>query len=66
MYICVYVVYSVAQLCLTLLRPLDYSPPGSSCPWDFPHKNTGVGCHFCLQGIFMIQELNLSLLHLVH
>ena len=22
------------------------------CPWDFPGKNTGVGCHFILQGIF--------------
>ena len=20
------------------------------CPWDFPGKNTGVGCHFLLQG----------------
>ena len=22
------------------------------CPWDFPGKNTGVGCHFLLQGIW--------------
>ena len=22
------------------------------CLWDFPGKNTGVGCHFLLQGIF--------------
>ena len=22
------------------------------CPWDFPGKNTGVGCHFLLQRIF--------------
>ena len=22
------------------------------CPWNFPGKNTGVGCHFLLQGIF--------------
>ena len=33
------------------------------CPWDSPGKNTGVGCHFLLQGIFLIQELNPSLLH---
>ena len=26
-------------------NPMDCSPPGS-CPWDFPSKNTGVGCHF--------------------
>ena len=23
------------------------------CPWDFPGKNPGVGCHFPLQGIFL-------------
>ena len=33
------------------------------CPWDFPGKNTGVGCHFLLQGIFLTQGLNLGLLH---
>ena len=31
--------------------------------WDFPHKNTGVGCCFFLQGIFMTQGLKLHLLH---
>ena len=28
------------------------------CPWDFPGKNTRVGCHFLLQGIFPTQGLN--------
>ena len=28
------------------------------CPWDFPGKSTGVGCHFLLQGIFPTQESN--------
>ena len=32
------------------------------CPWDFPSKNTGVGCHFLLQGIFPTQGSNLNLL----
>ena len=32
-------------------------------PWDFQGKNTGVGCHFLLQGIFTIQGLNPHLLH---
>ena len=32
-------------------------------PWNFPGKNTGVGCHFLLQGIFPTQGLNLGLLH---
>ena len=33
------------------------------CPWNFPSKNTGVGCHVLLQGIFPTQGLNLGLLH---
>ena len=33
------------------------------CPWDYPDKDTEVGCCFHLQGIFPIQESNLSLLH---
>ena len=40
------------QLCLTLFNPIHRSPPGSSCPWDSPGKNTGVGCHALLQRIF--------------
>ena len=32
----------------------------------FPRHNTGVGCHFLLQGIFPTQGLNLNLLHLLH
>ena len=32
-------------------------------PWDFPSKNTGVGCHVLLQGIVPTQGLNLGLLH---
>ena len=35
-------------------------------PWDFPGKNTGVGCHFLFQGIFPTQQLNLGLLYLLH
>ena len=27
-------------------------------PWDFPGKNTGMGCHFLLQEIFPTQGLN--------
>ena len=30
-------------------------------PWDFPGKNTVVGCHFLFQGIFLTQGLNLGL-----
>ena len=42
---------------------MDYNPPACLPPWNFPHKNTGVGCHFLLQGIFPTQELNSPLLH---
>ena len=37
--------------------------PRLLCPWDFPGKNTGVGCHFFLQGILSTQGLNPCLLH---
>ena len=33
------------------------------CPGDSPGKNTGVGCHALLQGIFPTQGLNPGLLH---
>ena len=32
-------------------------------PWDSPDKNTGMDCHFPLQGIFPTQESNPGLLH---
>ena len=34
-------------------------------PWDFSDKNTGVNCHFFLQGIFPTQGLKLNLLWLL-
>ena len=36
------------------------------CPWNFPSKNTGAGCHFLLQGFFPTQGSNPHLLHLLH
>ena len=52
-----------AQLCLTLCDPMNCSLPGSSVYGDSPGRNTGVGCHFCLQGIFQTQRSNFCLLH---
>ena len=52
-----------AQSCLTLCDPMDCSLQGSY-PWNFPGKNTGVGCHFFLQGIFQTQGLKPGLLGL--
>ena len=51
-----------AQSCLTLLQPHGLQPTSFPCPWDFPGKNTGVGCHFLLQGIFPPQGSNSHLL----
>ena len=44
---------------------MDCSLPGSSVLGDSPGKNTGVGCHTLLQGIFLTQGLNPHLLHLL-
>ena len=57
---CVCVSHSVMS---ESLRPHGLQPARLLCPWDFPGKNTGVGCHSFLQGIFPTQELNLHLLH---
>ena len=38
-------------------------PASILCPWDFPSKNTEVGCRFLLQGIFLMQGSNPGLLH---
>ena len=53
----------VAQSCPTLCDPMDYSLPGFSIHGIFPGKNTGVGCYFLLQGIFLAQGSNLGLPH---
>ena len=36
------------------------------CPWDFPGNDTGMGCHFLLQGNLLTQGLNQGLLHCRH
>ena len=50
-----------AQSCLTLCDPARLL-----CPWNFPDRNTGAGCHFLLQGSFLTQGSNPSLLRLLH
>ena len=45
------------------LQPHRPLPTRFLCPWDYPGKNTGVGCHFLLQGIFLTQGSNLHPLH---
>ena len=48
------------------LRPHGPQPPRLLCPWDPPSKNTALGCHFLLQGIFPTQGRNPGLLRLLH
>ena len=54
--------FLLTQLCLTLqLHGLELTR--LLCPWESPGKNTGVGCHFLLQGIFPTQGSNPGLPH---
>ena len=50
----------VTQSCPTLREPIDCMQPVRLFCLD---KNTGVGCHFPLQGTFLIQGSNTGLLH---
>ena len=45
------------------LQPRELWPARLLCPWNSPGKNTGVGCHFLLQGIFPTQGSNPGLPH---
>ena len=53
----------VAQACWALCDPVDCSPPGFSVHGNSPGKNSGVGCHALLHGIFPTQGSNTGLLH---
>ena len=48
---------------MTLCNTMGCSLPGSSVHGDSPGKNTRVGCHAFLQGIFPTQGSNLGLPH---
>ena len=45
------------------LQPRGLQPARLLRPWNSPGKNTGVGSHSFLQGIFPTQGLKLGLLH---
>ena len=49
MRVCAHACTQSLQSHLTLCDPMD---KWLLCPWDCSGKNTGVGCHFLLQGIF--------------
>ena len=46
-----------------VLQHVGLEPAKLLCPWDFPGRNTGLGCHFLLQRIFLTQESYPCLLH---
>ena len=46
-----------------LENPMDRGTYRLLCPNGFPSKNTGEGCHFLLQGVFLIYRWHLCLLH---
>ena len=46
---------SVAKSCLISLQPHGLQPTSLLCPWDFPSKSTGVGCH--ILGASLVAQL---------
>ena len=54
------------QLCCTLCDPMDCNLQGSSVHGDSAGKNTGVGYHALLQGIFLTQGSSPCLLLPLH
>ena len=48
------------------LKQCGLQPARLLCPWNVPGKNTGVGCHFLLQEIFLSQGSNPNLLCPLH
>ena len=61
---CACVCAKLLQLCLTLCNPMDPKVAlQAPLSMGFPSKNTGVGCHFLLQGIVPTQGLDPGRLH---
>ena len=58
--------YMCACSVVSSLRSLGLWPTKLLCSWNSLGKNTGVGCHYLLQGIFLTQGLNPGLLSLLH
>ena len=66
MHVCVCVCMYVSVSCSVVSDSLQHHGLYLTrllCPWTFPGKSTGVGCHFLLQGIFLTQQSNSGLLH---
>ena len=57
--------YPTQSLQVVMVGTRAQWPHGLLCPWNFPGKNTRVGCYLLLPGIFPTQGLNLHLLGLL-
>ena len=61
--ICLFWTFTISEVkslsYVQLLGSHRLQPARLLCPWHFPGKITGVGCHFLLQGTFPTQGLNL-------
>ena len=62
-FIYVHMLAQSLQSYLTMCGPMDCSLIASSVHGTLQGKNTGVGCHDFLQGIFLTQGMNPCLLH---
>ena len=64
--VCVWACARMPSIVSDSLRSHGLQPARLLCPWDSLGQNTGVGCHFLLQGIFLTQRLNPGLLCLLN
>ena len=53
----------IISVVIILSDMIGCSPTRLPSPWDSSGKNSGVGCHSLIQGIFPTQGMNLDLLH---
>ena len=64
LFVCLFILQCVSRSVLSeSLQPHGLQPARLLYPWNSPGKNTGVGRHFLLQGIFPTQRSNPGLLH---
>ena len=62
----IYIYIYICSVMSDSLWPRGLYPARFLCQWDSPNKNTGVGCHFLIQGMVLTQGLNSCLLCLLH
>ena len=63
MCVCVYVYVSCLVTSDSFATPWTIAHQAPLCPLNFSGKDTGGGCHFLLQGIFLTKGSNPDLLH---